>query len=681
MTTFIDVRGGRKVRGAWTAALVSLLAGGTAAWGQAQEPMDVNAVQPAAPAAPAAAAQPEGAAGDAAAASGGAQPEATATDDGSVYPVSKFLIDYASAHPNQPSVDSLMSAEVELAVLPGGYAKPGEGRSTVKMRLRDLAEGGGGNFYWSGLAAVGGAIVREMNAQGVIACYVMLPDLSTDTSHRDMREGVTEMKLVVVAGVIAENGVRTIARGDRLESAEEKVNAMDPVHDRIRRQSPLAGGDLINSRRLDDYLFALNRHPGRRVDAALAPGEKDGEVNLDYLVAENKPWSLYAQISNTGTEATSVLRERFGFVHNQLTGNDDILRVDYITGNFDASHAVTASYQFPVISDRVWIKPYASWSMFDASELGQDDFSEFSGESTTLGAEIAGNVFQHKNLFVDVFGGVRWLDTSIEQTQPISVEGEGQFLLPYIGVRAERFTEEMTTLGSISIETNINEWVDEEADRDLLGRARVDEFWTLFKWEFEHSFFLEPLLNGAGWRGESSEGAKSLAHEIAITFRGQYSPGERLPPMEQEVAGGFFSVRGYPESATAGDTVLIGSIEYRFHVPRALEISDPGSIGKRQMGMFGQDFRWAPQTEFGRTDWDLILRGFLDTASVYTAKRQVGEDAYDTLVGAGVGIELQVKRNFTARLDWGLVLNPVDETESNYDDGDTEVHLSATVLY
>jgi hypothetical protein len=46
-----------------------------------------------------------------------------------------------------------------------------------------------------------------------------------------------------------------------------------------------------------------------------------------------------------------------------------------------------------------------------------------------------------------------------------------------------------------------------------------------------------------------------------------------------------------------------------------------------------------------------------------------------------VGIELQVKRNFTARLDWGLVLNPVDETESNYDDGDTEVHLSATVLY
>ncbi len=239
----------------------------------------------------------------------------------------------------------------------------------------------------------------------------------------------------------------------------------------------------------------------------------------------------------------------------------------------------------------------------------------------------------------------------------------------------------MTTVGSVSVETNVNEWVDDEGDRDLLGRSHVDEFWSVFKWEFEHSFYLEPLFNGSGWRGESSGGPRTLAHEISVSFRGQYSPGERLPPMEQEVAGGFYSVRGYPESATAGDTVLIATAEYRFHVPRAFAPADPGMLGSKRMGMFGPDFRWAPQSDFGRTDWDLILRAFFDTASVYTAKRVTGEDAYDTLASAGLGIELQIRRNFTARVDWGVVLHDVDEVESNYDEGDTQVHFSATLMY
>ena len=75
-----------------------------------------------------------------------------------------------------------------------------------------------------------------------------------------------------------------------------------------------------------------------------------GEVNLDNLVSEVRPWYAYAQVSNTGTKQTDPWRERFGFVHNQLTGNDDVLSIDYLTAGFEQSHAIVGSYELPVFN-------------------------------------------------------------------------------------------------------------------------------------------------------------------------------------------------------------------------------------------------------------------------------------------------------------------------------------------
>jgi len=660
-----------------SAAVISMVAGTSLSYAQSQEPMDVNAVQPAAESAPAPVevAQPEADSSSATA----EQPKRQ--DDGPVYAVSSFVTQYWKEHPQQPAVDDLLNAQVEIAQLPSGYAAPGEGRTTRTVRVRELSEGGGGNFHWSGLTAVASAIVKELNARGIIASYVMLPDLSTDGTFTDKREGVTEMRLVIVTGVISENGVRSVARGDRLAKTAEKVNVGDPVHMRVRRQSPLASGDLVNQKKLDEYLFALNRHPGRKIDVALSPGQNEGEANLDYLITENRPWSVYAQVSNTGTESTSLWRERFGFVNNQLTGNDDILRLDYVTGNFDASHAVSASYQFPLLSDRLWVRPYASWSQFEASELGLSDSDAFKGETTSFGGEVIGNVYQKGPYFLDLFGGARHVDTTIEQTAPLPFEGNAKFLIPYIGVRSERFSEDKITLGSIAFEANVNDWADQESDLDSIGRQDTDEFWTAMKFDFEHSFYVEPLMNPDGFNGDSDKGLQTLAHEVSLQLRGQYAFGSRMPAMEQDVAGGFYTVRGYDESATAGDDSIIFTAEYRFHLPRSWKISDPGFIENRQVSMFGGDFRWAPQSAFGRTDWDLILRGFLDAAKVRINDALIGEFDSHTLIGAGFGAELQIRRNFTLRTDLGFVLHEVEEADRTFEPGDARLHFSATVMY
>jgi hemolysin activation/secretion protein len=96
--------------------------------------------------------------------------------------------------------------------------------------------------------------------------------------------------------------------------------------------------------------------------------------------------------------------------------------------------------------------------------------------------------------------------------------------------------------------------------------------------------------------------------------------------------------------------------------------------------MLGKDFRWAPQQAFGQADWDLIFKGFVDAARTTISNPRPGENDH-TLVGAGVGTELAVKRNLSVRLDLGFALQDVKDEPETVKAGDARLHFSLTVLY
>jgi hemolysin activation/secretion protein len=573
---------------------------------------------------------------------------------------------------------------VKLGVVPDGFVSYREGLPSVSIRIGEVVEGSGGTFYRSALNAVARSIVEELNSRGYIGIFVQLnPEDIDETTGADMRGGQrTDLRLIIWTGIV--KNVRTIASGERLKpaidsGAADRVNTNDPVLNRIRAQSVVQEGDLLKKDALDDFVFRLNRHPGRRVDIAIAPGETPEEVVVDYLVAESKPWSIYAQVSNTGTKSTNEWRERLGFVHNQLTGHDDVLRLDYITGGFSSSNAFTANYEFPVASDRVHVRTYASYSQFKASDVG---FAQESFDGTTIaaGAEVSGTILQHREAFLDAVGGIRWENVEVNNTA-LSQKGRDNFALPYAGLRFDRATESSTTFGSLTMEFQVPWLAGTDSDEiQNLGRLAVDDQWEVLKYSLEHSFYLEPLLNPRGFRGESHSGSQALANEVSGSVRGQYAFRRRLIPNEEEVAGGFFSVRGYPESITAGDNAVIASLEYRFHLPRTFTISEPGHLGQREIGMFGKDFRWAPQQAFGRADWDLIFKAFIDAARTENSHPRPGENDH-TLVGAGIGTELQWKRNVSMRLDLGFALEDVNDEAETVKAGDARLHFSLTVLY
>ena len=418
----------------------------------------------------------------------------------------------------------------------------------------------------TGLLYLNAQILAEFTRRGIGAVVITLPDIEERTG-RDLRPaGEQRLRVRIWTGRV--ENIATIADGDRFRgTVEERTNR--PEHRFVREGSPVrAGGEhsLLYTEELDDYTRRLSRHPGRRVDAVLEPGEVTGATRLAYHVAEQKPWLAYAQVGNYGTEATTDWRERFGFAHNQLTGHDDVLRLDYVTGNFDDVHAGFGSYEAPVLKlDRLRLRGYGAYNQYDASELGVSipGSIDFSGTQWEGGARLIANLWQWHALFVDAYGGARWRNIAVEnELTPAAITSETTSSCPRSGSRratrrsgrgsisrpATRRTSRASRAPGIATSSA-------ELGRD---RTPIDDF-SLVRWNGGFAFYLEPIVFARrGWGDPGSPSRSTLAHEIVIATRGQWSFDDRLVPQFQQVAGGMFTVRGYDQSIVAGDSAVIG---------------------------------------------------------------------------------------------------------------------------
>jgi hypothetical protein len=559
----------------------------------------------------------------------------------------------------------------------------------VAFTLGEISQIEEQRYYGTAVKVINQLILSTINDRGIIGVLVVPSEKDLDPATlKDLRRDKTTLAISIYAGHVTE--ARTLAAGKRVP-VEARVN--NPMHQRILDRSPVqpestateGQTSLVRKDLLDDYLFRLNRHPGRRVDVAVSRGEEEGGVALDYLVSENKPWMMYYQISNTGTETTHEWRNRFGFTHNQLFDNDDNLTMEYITaGDFDSVHALVGSYEAPVFdSESLRWKIDGSWGDFDASEIGFAD-EEFSGDDWRAGFSLLWNIYQQQEFFVDMIGGVAWHNITVSNQTfgtGTSSEGDQDFFLGNFGFQAERKTDTATTRGLVQVEWNnasVSDTEEGATELDLLQRIDADKDFVVLKWAMTHSMYLEPLFNRSAWEDVTTPDTSTLAHEAVFIVRGQYTFDDaRLVPRKQDVVGGLYSVRGYPESLSAGDTVFVGSAEDRFHLPRALAINpDP-----TKTQVFGKPFRWTPQQVYGGTDWDLIMRAFIDAGyTIDNDSSTTQTEGTEALVGAGLGLELVLKQNLSLRADWGVALKDVDGDDP-VTSGAQQWHLVMTLFY
>ena len=327
------------------------------------------------------------------------------TAHGPVFPVGAFVVEYALDHPRHIDPEDLLELEVGLTSLGLAYVAPRPVDRTVRMRLSSIPDGA--SFSATAIQHITQFVVSTFNRRGFNGIIVTVPDIDEETGTDLRPRGETTLRLRIWTGRITR--LTSVADGERFEDLGVEQRTNHTAHGWIRDRAPVQPGGLrglLDVEALEDYAAEISRHPGRRVDVALDPGDLPGTTDVNLRIAETKPWVVYAQYSNTGTTSTTRNRERFGFLHNQATGRDDIFRIDYTTGDFSDVHAVVASYTgpFSLRLPELRFRVAGLYSEFDSSEVGFVD-SDFHGEQALGEAQIVYNFFfrdYQKVLLVDL---------------------------------------------------------------------------------------------------------------------------------------------------------------------------------------------------------------------------------------------------------------------------------------
>jgi hemolysin activation/secretion protein len=606
-----------------------------------------------------------------------------------VYRVSAIQAEYALDSPQQIPIEEVLDLEVGLRRAEDAYVAPRPVDRTVRMRLSALPRDA--SFGASALLHINQSIVSAFNRRGFNGVIVSVPDVEEGTGKDLRAAGVTVLRLRIWTGQVSR--VASIADGERFGGLSVDQRTNHAAHAWIRARSPVRPGGprgLLSVTALEDYAFEVSRHPGRRMDVEMVPGPRPGTTAVNLRITESKPWYVYAQYANTGTSATTKNRERFGFTHNQLLGRDDILQLDYTTGDFDEVHAVSTAYSAPFdLAAPKWrFGVGGGYSRFDAREAGFTG-TNVEGQDANLGGEISRQLFQHHELFVDAAVGARWQHVDVENRQVVGtlLEADVDYAVPHADLRLSRNSATSSLAGRVGVLGGFTDTRESDLASihtsspnpntppalDVLGNADADDDFALANFDASWSFYLEPLLDPYGWRDPSRKTGGTLAHEVAFLARGQWAMNYRLIPEFQQVVGGFTTVRGYKQSVAVGDDLLLGSVEYRFHLPR---LFSPDASPPELPGM--GTFRLRPAHLWDVPDWDLIFRVFSDVAYV-EASRALASEPDETLFSTGGGVELAVRRNLSVRVDVGHTLGNL--SPSGNEAGETRAHVAATVLY
>lgn len=599
--------------------------------------------------------------------------------------VSRFEFAYGLSHPDLPPLEALSELRVPLVL------KEGVWTSEEKIVGEPVALGAlpaESRFDAAALRAIAARVVAHYNAAGIFGVWVAFDGIEASASVSGANTladnrlaGNSGARIVVWASQVKE--VRTLARGERFPSDKANNN---PKHAWIVAASPLqpapsadAPGSLMKRDSLETYLGDLSRLPGRRVEVSVASAGQPGEVVLDYLVNETKPWQLFAQVSNTGTEATGEWRERLGYQQNQLTNRDDTLNVDFVTTADFETLTGFFSYRFPLFRpSRLSARIFGSYGDFTANSQTFQDL-RFAGDNWSGGGEFAYIQSLFKSWDFSVTVGARYshfgVDSGIGAVSLSSAESD--FLIPYLGLSLSRDAGAWAAQTGVLVEHSVSGVPNSDPTKGLqgLGRLGADETWTSLRWNADYTVYLDNLLSSAGG---------NRAHELSFRARGRYLPGgEILVPQEQDVLGGAYSVRGYDESVLAADESLVFTAEYAWHIARGLRPGEPGRL-------FGQSFRWRPPAQRRAADWDLIFRGFTDygfrwvntDSSSSGASTSAISNRDLSLFGAGGGLELVILQNFSLRCDVGMVLEDIKDTnETLAESGDVRAHIAASIIW
>ncbi|NES20958.1 MAG: ShlB/FhaC/HecB family hemolysin secretion/activation protein [Symploca sp. SIO3E6] len=434
----------------------------------------------------------------------------------------------------------------------------------------------------------------------------------------------------VIEGQLKQGGIEVNSVGS---------GRLDP--DYVRSRLGVSELEPLNVDRLQEALIKLSLDPLiDNLSGTLVEGSNLGENLLQVEYKEANSFKPQFTINNGRSPSVGTIQGEAVLTEANLLGNGDSLSIGY--SKSESSSTWNANYNFPLNAN------YGTLGFnYGKTESGiiESPFEDIDKDGSSPDITSASNYYE-LTLRQPIIRRISGLDTQ-ESENTLTFEEfalgltaswrESQsFLLdiPFpLAPGADK--DGRTRIFALRL---FQDWKQENSREVIAFRSQLNFGLNAFNSTFNqpipgvNEFVPDSRFISWQWQGQW---VRFLAEDTLFLVRSYVQLANRgLVPTEQFAMGGFDTVRGYRQDSLVSDNGIFASAEFKLPILRTLE---------------GQGV--------------LQLVPFVDFATGWNTGGKAPNS--NTLAAVGMGLQLRLGNDFTARFDWGLPLISVNSTSEN----------------
>ena len=397
--------------------------------------------------------------------------------------------------------------------------------------------------------------------------------------------------------------------------AEIKISGLKHLKPQyIRRRLKIATQPPLNQDKLLNALQLLQIDPLiADISVELSTGIEPGTSFLNINIKEADAFAIGINLDNSRPPSLGTFRRQIELDNGNLLGWGDRFNVAY--SNSDGANSLeNLSYTVPINAYDTELKLTHSRS----------DSEIINGEFRELDIDIRSRLYA-----IDI-------RQPLWQTPTRNIAIGAGFSQQNSATTLRDIPLRLSRGATIDGKTNVSalHFWQEYSDRDRQQAFVSRSQFSLGIDAFNSNIDNEPDSKFLVWRGQAQY-LRLLNSNINLLLKSDLQlANDGLLSIEQFNAGGGNTVRGYPQDSILGDNGLLFSAEFRSTIVR-----------------------------FAEENTSLELIPFFDFARVWNSDNFKLEE--NTLYSVGLGLQLLIEDDLTARIDWGIPLTDIESTGSS----------------
>jgi len=476
----------------------------------------------------------------------------------------------------------------------------------------------------------GNTVLEDQAVQSILKDYrnrsitfADLLELETKLTKLYTSKGYINSGVVIPAQNITKDGLVIIqAIEGTVDSISVNVNGRlkeGYVSSRLQRGT----SKPLNINELQEALQLLQLNPlVESLNAQLSVGSSRDRWELDVDVNQAQAFDPVIFANNSRTPSVGSFQRGIELNHNNVLGYAD--RFSFVFKNTDGSNDFDTSYNIPLNSmDGTAGIRYR----FVDSDIIEGDFEDIDIESQTDELEFT---FRQPILLKANSESTQELALGLEfsrQTNEVSLDNQP---FPDLSPGADENGE--TKISAIRF---FQDWTKRTRKDVLAARSQISVGVDIFDATINEG---APDGKFVSWRGQVQwlRQLKSSSNINLLVRSDMQLSTDDLVPLERFSLGGVESVRGYRQDALLGDSGIFTSAEVRIPF-----------------------YRWSNNQS------SLSAIPFVDFGTTWSNSEEIDDgQEEDTVVSLGAGVQLTLNDQLRARLDYGIPLIEVSDSNN-----------------